>query len=178
MKKWILSVASFIPSLALAATVTVKMYDATVEGNGQGGYLGTVVFEDSQKFSGVMITPDLNQLPTGTHGFHIHEHPNCSPSLHEGTPTTALSAGMHLDPENTGKHLGPYQNGHLGDLPILVVDNEGKARHPTLAPRITVADIQGHALMIHAGSDDYFFTPDQNGGGGARIGCGIIGTAN
>lgn len=27
-------------------------------------------------------------------------------------------AGGHLDPEKTGKHLGPYNDkGHLGDLP-------------------------------------------------------------
>ena len=39
----------------------------------------------------------------------------------------ALAAGGHYDPAKTDRHEGPYGNGHLGDLPALYVDKEGKA---------------------------------------------------
>jgi len=48
------------------------------------------------------------------------------------------------------------------------------ARLPTrLAPHLKVRDLHGHALMIHAGGDNYDDTPAPLGGG-ARIACGVI----
>ncbi len=88
--------------------------------------------------------------------------------------THANGAGAHLDPAHTGIHAGPYGNGHLGDLPVLIVDADGKATLPLLSPRLKVADVSGHALMIHAGGDNYHDTPKPLGGGGARIACGVI----
>ena len=86
-----------------------------------------------------------------------------------------MAAGGHLDPESTGKHLGPYSSlGHLGDLPVLYVSQAGTAQTPTLAPRLTLEQIQHHALMIHQHGDNYADTPKALGGGGDRIACGII----
>lgn len=49
----------------------------------------------------------------------------------------ALAAGGHYDPEQTNKHLGPYNpEGHLGDLPALYVNSEGNAENPVLSPKI------------------------------------------
>jgi superoxide dismutase, Cu-Zn family len=114
---------------------------------------------------GLLITPKITNLPAGTHGFHIHQHPSCSDHGKE--------AGGHLDPQNTNTHLGPYGNGHLGDLPVLYVNQNGEANIPTVAPRLKVNDIKNHAVMIHEGGDNYSDTP-KLGGGGARIGCGVI----
>ena len=86
----------------------------------------------------------------------------------------ALAAGGHFDPAKTGKHLGPYGDGHLGDLPPLYVDAEGKSTVPVLAPRIKLSDIKGHSLMVHVGGDNFADHPHPLGGGGARIGCGVI----
>ncbi len=85
-----------------------------------------------------------------------------------------MAAGGHLDPSKTTQHLGPYSDqGHLGDLPALIVDKDGNANLPMLAPRLKIADILNHSLMIHAGGDNYSDNPTL-GGGGARIACGVI----
>jgi Cu-Zn family superoxide dismutase len=41
------------------------------------------------------------------------------------------------------------------------------------APRLKLSDIQGRALVIHEGGDNYSDTPE-NGGGKGRIACGVI----
>jgi len=42
-----------------------------------------------------------------------------------------------------------------------------------LAPRLKMTDVKGHALMVHAGGDNYSDNPEKLGGGGARIACGV-----
>lgn len=145
------------------ASIIIPMYFA----NGQK--IGTVKADDT--IYGVVFTPKLNHLSPGLHGFHIHTLPNCD--------NGGMAAGGHLDPVGTKKHMGPYEgNGHLGDLPVLIVDEKGRARLPILAPRLKLELIEGHALMIHAGGDNYSDHPQENGGGGARIACGVIGYAH
>ena len=75
---------------------------------------------------------------------------------------------------NQAPHHGTPTTGHLGDLPALVVDNTGVATTAVIAPRLKLADIQGRAIMIHAGGDNYSDSPLPLGGGGARIACGVI----
>ncbi|MCP6423609.1 superoxide dismutase family protein, partial [Klebsiella pneumoniae] len=76
-----------------------------------------------------------------------------------------FAAGGHLDPASSGKHLGPQGAGHLGDLPALVVNASGIANQPVAAPRLTLKDVQGRALMIHEGGDNYSDEPKPLGGG-------------
>jgi Cu-Zn family superoxide dismutase len=149
--------ALFITPVLYAATISSDVYTT------KGTKIGNVVFEDKEY--GLLITPKLAGLPAGIHGFHIHEHPDCGDH--------AMKAGEHLDPATTKSHQGPFGQGHLGDLPILVVDEKGSATHPVLAPRLKTQDIQGHSIMIHAGGDNYSDNPPL-GGGGARIACGKI----
>lgn len=128
--------------------------------------IGTLTFKNSQ-YGGLMIVPHLQGLPSGMHGMHLHAMPSCD---HEGS-----GAGSHYDPDHTEKHLGPYNsNGHLGDLPALYVDAKGIADHPILAPRLTEKDLYAHAIIIHAGDDNYSDFPKPLGGGGDRIACGVI----
>ena len=82
-------------------------------------------------------------------------------------------SGGHLDPAKP--RSTPYNDhGHLGDLPALYVDADGSATLPVLAPRLKMADVANHALMIHEGGDNYSDTPAKLGGGGSRMVCGII----
>ena len=146
-----------------SAAVMVNMN--SVDANGKDSSIGTIKIEAAK--CGVLITPDLHHLTPGTHGFHIHQFPSCADK--------AMAAGGHLDPKKTEAHDGPYvQKGHLGDLPILNVDKDGNASLPTLAPRLTMADFKGHALMIHLNGDNYSDTPEKLGGGGPRIACGVV----
>lgn len=149
---------------AFAATVTIPIY-LVAEGGKQGKSIGSIKAEDS--FCGVLLTPNLHDLPPGLHGFHVHLNPSCA--------DMGMAAGGHFDPGKTGEHNGPYQTkGHLGDLPVLIVNSDGSASIPTLAPRFKVAQIKGHAFMIHAGGDNYSDQPEKLGGGGTRIACGVI----
>ncbi|WP_172468424.1 superoxide dismutase family protein [Legionella gratiana] len=146
-----------IASVSNADSVTSNVYTTN------GTSVGKVVFEDSHY--GLLVKPQLTGLPAGIHGFHVHQHPDCG--------NNAMNAGGHLDPANTKSHQGPYGNGHLGDLPVLVVDSNGTAVIPILAPRLKTKDIKGHSIMVHEGGDNYSDNPSL-GGGGARIACGKI----
>src|SRR5208283_5327105 len=168
-----LMVAAFILlfcGYAVAAEVVVRIN--LVDDQGIGKEIGTVTASDSKY--GLMLTPQLSGLPPGLHGFHVHMHPDCSIAMKDGKEIAALAAGMHYDPGKTGKHGGPYGNGHLGDLPALYVAPDGTATLPVLAPRLTVADLKGRSLMIHAGGDNYSDSPAPLGGGGAREACGVV----
>lgn len=43
-----------------------------------------------------------------------------------------------------------------------------------VAPRLKLADVKQHALMIHVGADNYSDTPKPLGGGGGRMVCGVV----
>lgn len=136
-----------------------------VQKNGENKNVGRIELKDS--FCGIILTPKLHDLPPGIHGLHIHEKASCD--------NHGEAAGGHLDPGKTGEHRGPYaSSGHLGDLPVLIVDQQGQATLPALAPRLRVKEAQGHAIMIHAGGDNYSDEPEKLGGGGARLACGVI----
>ncbi len=55
------------------------------------------------------------------------------------------------------------------------VDENGNATQPIFAPELELDDIEGRALMIHAGGDNYSDSPKKLGGGGDRVACGVIG---
>ena len=129
----------------------------------QAKSVGHVVFSETPY--GILVTPHLKGLPSGLHGFHLHQYANCG--------NKGQKAGAHYDPEHTHSHKGPYAGRHLGDLPGLYVSKEGEALTPTLAPRLKLTDIKNLALMVHAGGDDYSDSPPQ-GGGGNREACGVI----
>ncbi|WP_182091009.1 superoxide dismutase family protein, partial [Serratia sp. ME43] len=124
---------------------------------------------------GLLFTPSLKALPAGVHGFHVHEKGSCEPGMKDGKAVAALAAGGHFDPQKTGKHLGPYADGHLGDLPAIYVTADGMANDPVLAPRLKkISEIEGKALMVHAGGDNHSDHPLPLGGGGERFACGVI----
>ena len=154
---------------AYAETVTMNV----IEASGVGKVIGTISLSDANE--GLIVMPDLADLPPGDHGFHVHVNPNCGPGAGpDGQPAAGFAAGGHYDPTNTGKHLGPRGEGHKGDLPALRVDVGGNATNAIIAPHLKVADIKGRSIMIHAGGDNYSDQPNPLGGGGARIACGVV----
>ncbi|QNI01942.1 superoxide dismutase family protein [Halomonas sp. SH5A2] len=164
-------------SLLLVATaqandsMDVEMHKISAEGVEES--IGSIKLEDTEH--GLLLTPDLSDLEAGPHGFHVHQNPSCEAQENDsGHMTAGLYAGGHYDPEETGSHKGPYEDGHLGDLPVLIVDEDGNATLPVLAPRLSVEDIQNRSIMIHEGGDNYSDDPEALGGGGSRVGCGIV----
>ena len=142
----------------------------SVSAQGIGNKIGTISFQDTAK--GLSITSKLSSLPSGFHGFHIHEKGSCDPAEKDGKMGAALAAGSHFNPNHTGH--GTPNEGQLGDLPVLNVDSNGNANTTVVAPRLKLADVQGLAIMIHAGGDNYSDHPKPLGGGGERIACGVI----
>lgn len=172
MKRLSLAVLTLLACAgAQAASETVEMNLVTSQGVGQS--IGEVTIAETG--NGLEFTPDLKALPPGEHGFHIHANGSCQPAIKDGKASAAESAGGHFDPLKTGKHAGPDGEGHLGDLPVLVVNNEGKAIVPVTATRLkSLNDIKDKALMIHVGGDNMSDQPKPLGGGGARFACGVI----
>jgi superoxide dismutase, Cu-Zn family len=158
-----------VATVASAADLTVDMLAITAEGVGAG--VGTISAKDGDK--GLVLTVDLKGLKPGPHGFHVHEKPSCDAAEKDGKKTAGLSAGGHLDPAGTKKHMGPEGSGHKGDLPLLQVSDDGSAKMELLAVNLKLEDLKGRALMLHEGGDNYTDEPP-NGGGGTRIACGVV----
>ncbi|MCW0235994.1 MAG: superoxide dismutase [Cu-Zn] SodC [Ferrovibrio sp.] len=157
----------------LAAEKSIPISE--ISANGVGMALGIIVAKDTPQ--GLLLTPDLKQVGTpGPHGFHLHEKGSCGTGPGpDGRPAAGMAAGGHYDPQKTGRHHGPHaMGGHRGDLPPLVVNGDGTATLPVIAPHLKVSDLAGKALMIHAGGDNYSDMPAPLGGGGPRIACGVI----
>ena len=151
-----------LSAISVFGNISVPMHDIS----GTNSSLGSISIHETKY--GLLFTPHLHKLKPGLHGFHIHQNPSCSSS--------GKDAGAHFDPKNTNKHLGPFNDsGHLGDLPVLYVNPDGTATVPVLAPRLkNIKDIEHRSLMIHDGGDNYSDIPEKLGGGGHRIGCGVI----
>jgi Cu-Zn family superoxide dismutase len=146
---WLLS------SSLWAASMTVEI--KTIE---NATPIGTIKFEDTKY--GLLIIPSLKSIRPGLHGLHIYQHPSCG--------NAGVAAGQHLDPNGTNKHLGPYAAGHLGDLPVLYVDQSGSAQQSILAPRLCVDELINHSVIIQQETDDYQDKPSLD----ERIACGVI----
>ena len=161
----------FVPGFAVAAELRAEIRQATP--NWPGNSLGVVTISDGP--NGAIVKTVLNGLPPGPHGFHIHESGSCQPTPANVQPVPVGGAGGHLDPQHTSKHEGPAGNGHLGDLPVLQVADDGGATQTLPAPHIKdVTVLRGKSVVIHIGGDNYSDQPQPLGGGGARIACGVI----
>ncbi len=135
-----------------------------------GQSAGTVMLRQTP--NGVHVLIDVQNLPAGIHGFHVHETGQCQPDF--------KAAGGHYAP--AGKKYGFYTEGgpHAGDLPNIHVSQSGAVRVEYFAPGLsleknaknTVLDEDGSAIIIHAQPDDY--TSQPAGDAGDRITCGVI----
>ncbi|MFK4997343.1 superoxide dismutase family protein [Bacillus sp. N9] len=138
--------------------------------NADGDSLGKITFE--QKAEGVNLSGELEGLPSGVHGMHIHDKGVCkAPDF--------LSAGEHFNPDEKEHGLLHPKGSHAGDLPNLIVNSAGKAKVDYIAKNITLKDglnsiytTEGTALVVHENADDGMSQPA--GDAGDRIACGEI----
>jgi Cu-Zn family superoxide dismutase len=155
-------------SLALAEDISVDMHK--ISAKGVGDKAGTVTLSDGE--GGLTLKVSVAGVPAGEHGFHVHQNGACGPGEKDGKMQAGIAAGGHFDPQDTKTHTGPEGDGHEGDLPKLQSTTDGIDMTVT-APRLKLADVRGHSLMIHAGGDTYSDKPEMGGGKG-RIVCGVI----
>ncbi len=122
---------------------------------------------------GVLISVELEGIPPGPHGFHIHETGRCDPA--DGFE----SAGGHYAPRDKRHGLLDHDGPHAGDMPNQFVGPDGTLSVQVLNTFVTLEpgtgtlfDEDGSALMIHSGPDDYASQPGGKAGG--RIACAVI----
>lgn len=156
---------------AAAAAEKIVVINA-ISDSGIGKIIGVIKLSDSDQ--GLLLDPNLGDLTPGLHGFHVHEQPSCDSAEKDGKKVAGLAAGGHYDPARTSQHKGPQGKGHHGDLPALIVKEDGSATQTLLAPRLKLRDIVGRSIMIHEGGDNYSDQPKPLGGGGSRVACGVI----
>lgn len=156
------------PVLAQDSGQSVQAQVMTADGQDAG----TVTF--TQLANGVLVEADLQNLPEGEHGFHIHETGACEPDFQ--------AAGGHYNPAGAEHGLDSPDGPHAGDLPNIHVMADGTAMVDHVASQLTLAaedddeapftlaDADGSAIMVHAQPDDY----QDVDSAGDRIACGVI----
>jgi len=160
--------ATICTGVAMAQQLTIdvnKISDA-----GVGDKVGTVTVSENKK--GVSFKVAVTGIPAGKHGFHVHEKADCAAAMKDGKMGAGGAAGPHYDPDSKKTHKGPQGAGHKGDLPVLTANNKG-INQTVVAPNLALADVQGRAIVIHEGGDNYTDSPE-NGGGKGRIACGVV----
>ncbi|AXY26375.1 superoxide dismutase [Suicoccus acidiformans] len=137
---------------------------------------GTATFVETE--TGVKMTYAFYNLPEGEFAMHIHETGLASPEKE------FTDADSHWNPTGV-EHGHKSETGpHLGDLPNIFVDADGKSTgeveikqatfvEDPAAGRYSLAnDGQGTALIVHVGPDDYHSQP--TGAAGDRQLGGVI----
>ena len=149
---------------------------AEIEGCSDPLIMGSALLVEKPSTEGVKrvkISMQVQGLPDGKHGVHIHQTANCVP---------CGDAGGHFDPgpnSNTspdGNH--PYHSGDLVNMNV----HGGVGVMRTFTTRVTLSpgplslfDADGSAFIVHVDPDTY--CPDgavPGCAGGGRAACGII----
>lgn len=116
----------------------------------------------------VAISLQVQGLPPGEHGVHVHMTGACEAPTFE-------SAGSHWNPANTQHGLENPEGSHAGDMPNLTVGDDGSG---TLEYQLAggtfegLMDADGSAFVVHAMPDDQ--VTDPSGNSGDRIACGAF----
>lgn len=138
---------------------------------GIGPTIGTIHLVDTKQ--GLRFNPLLKSLGPGPHGLRIYENGDCGPGKIGTKKIAGGAAGDPLDADKSGRPKESEGKGRFGNLPALVVDKDGIARAPLIAPDIKLAQIKGRAIVIHAGGD-HDLPARADSSGGDRIACGVI----
>ena len=118
------------------------------------------------------VNVHVRGLTPGLHGAHIHAFASCGSAFADAKGHHSLVGQVH--------GLDDPPGAHAGDLPNLVVNGAGWGHLNATSDRATVSagpvavfDVDGSALIIHAGEDDQEGT-SATGNSGGRVACGII----
>ncbi|GAB3121650.1 superoxide dismutase family protein [Streptomyces calidiresistens] len=109
--------------------------------------------EQNGMVRGEVSLTDLT-LDAGFHGFHLHETAECDADAPDGAFTTA---GGHWNPDDADHPE------HPGDMPSLLVTEDGTAEATFVTDRFTFDDLptEGVAVILHEDPDNYAHIPDR-----------------
>ncbi len=161
-----------------------------------GQRIGRVVFYgDPWTVTRVMVAVRMPQSSpmAGFHGLHVHANNDpdngsgCRADSAQPANTWFASADGHLAEPDT-RH-----GAHTGDLPPLLVTEQGQAYSSSITDRLEIEDLVGRAVVLHAGADNLGnvptgtspnqYTPNspeataltgRTGNAGDRTACGVI----
>lgn len=164
----IFSILVFVLSLTackdVQTVVNVELYNIHQDLVGEAKF--------SEHPEGVEIFLQVEGLTPGYHAVHIHEVSKC-----EGPDFK--TAGNHWNPEQKEHGLMNPEGAHLGDLPNILADDQGKVSTNLLLNRASLLDKEfslvegrGTSIIIHETADDGMSQPA--GDSGDRIVCGMI----
>jgi Cu-Zn family superoxide dismutase len=162
-----------VATVVAAATVTAPARASFVDGADQarativdaaGNAVGFAVLTEDGP-GRVHVNVKVSGLSPGLHGIHVHGVGACGPDF--------AAAGGHHNP------LGHAHGAHAGDLPNLIVNDDGQGRLNATATGFTLSagptgafDADGSSIIVHAAQDDFVTQP--TGNSGARVACGVI----
>jgi Cu-Zn family superoxide dismutase len=149
-----------------------------------GAPIGSVTVRAKQ---GVLeVSVEASGLTEGFHGMHVHANDNPTNGVGCVTPSFTAVDG-HLNP------AGNLHGEHAGDLPVLMAIGDGTASLSFVNDRVTLSEINGAAVIVHALPDNFHnipvgtnpdqYTPnsaaataatDATGNAGARVACGVL----
>lgn len=127
----------------------------------------------------VDISIELDGVPPGIHGFHIHETGNLLDKC--------VSCKAHFNPFGEVHGGLNSKHRHVGDLGNIIANSDGKVRMKLrdhmIQLRGEACNIIGRSLVIHDKADDLGKTQNNpesliNGLAGARIACAVVGYAD
>ena len=169
-----LAALALLPACSSTQPSSTVVQAFTVLRDGTGETVGSATF--TQVDAGpVTLEVTLQGIAPGQHGIHIHAVGSCV------STETALfgGAGPHLNPLGKSHGLENPNGAHGGDLPNVTVDANGGGSARITTDRVVLAtgaasvfDVDGSALVVHAGPDDQLSDPAGNSG--SRIACGVI----
>lgn len=134
----------------------------TADGKSAGG--ATATEADGM----VTISLNVEGLPPGEHGVHVHMVGSCEAPTFE-------SAGSHWNPTEQMHGLEGPPGQHAGDMPNLTVaaDGTGTLEYSLVGATFAgLLDADGSAFVVHAMPDDQ--VTDPSGNSGDRIACGVF----
>ncbi|WP_298086988.1 superoxide dismutase family protein [uncultured Corynebacterium sp.] len=152
--------------------------------------IGTVSFTEDGGM--VQVDVEVSDLEPGFRGFHVHSTGLCEPDSEspDGDTGDFMSAGGHLTGNADAEgHGNPSGTGHAGDMPSLLVNDDGTATMTFSTDRLTrelLLDDDGSAVMVHTDADNYANVPERyaedgpdadtlkTGDAGDRALCGVI----
>jgi Cu-Zn family superoxide dismutase len=171
-ERWCLLIAIALTTVACAGErrIVAASSAQAVLRDATGEEVGTATF--TEEAGAVRLSADVQGLPPGEKGVHIHQTGACEPPTFE-------SAGAHFNPEGRRHGTLNPEGPHAGDLPNLEVAQDGRGRLEATTDRVTLSagtaslvDEDGSALVVHAQRDD--LQTDPSGNSGDRIACGVI----
>lgn len=162
-----LGIVGLLASLPLAASAA-DMATAEIIGTDKA-VIGKATLEQTP--NGVLLLVEVEALPPGAHGIHLHGVSACEPDF--------KAAKGHVNPGEKPHGLRNPEGPDNGDLPNLFVGADGRAKAEFFTTRVSVSgdapallDDDGSAIIIHENPDDHLIQPI--GGAGGRIACGMI----